>query len=79
MSVMSASEINAIKAAIKSEMGRRIGAGADGAGGLTSYSKTSYNFSENPTSGGIILAEHGQKTIDLLLKVKAFCFAYKLI
>jgi hypothetical protein len=46
-------------------MARRAGYGS-----LTAYSNSIYDFTTAPVKDGEIKAEHGQKTIDLLLQVK---------
>ena len=67
MASLTAAEINAIKARIKSEAQRRTGYGS-----LSEYGTSTYDFTETPVSGGIIKAEHGEKTVNILLKVKDF-------
>ena len=63
--MLTANEIVTLKSKVKAEMARRSGYGS-----LSSFSGTAYDFATSPKQGGIILAEHGQKTIDLLLQIK---------
>ena len=63
--MLTASQMNTLKSKIKAEMARR-----NGYGSLSEFSTSTYDFTNNPTSGGAIYAEQGQKTIDLLLKIK---------
>lgn len=65
--MLTASEFQQLKTKVKAEMARR---GAYGS--LAGYAAAAYDFSSPPVSGGLILAEHGQKTIDLLLKIKDY-------
>ena len=62
---MTAAEINEIKQKIKNEFARR-----NGYGSLEQYSNNNYDFIEEPQQGLLITAEHGQKTIDLLLQIE---------
>lgn len=41
-------------------------------GSLAGYGAASYDFTTKPAAGDIIKAEHGQKTIDLLLKIAPY-------
>ena len=75
---MTAQELIALKTAVKTEMARRSGYGSLSTNGgygyadknqSVNYSSSTYDFSATPTSGGSVLAEHGQKTIDLILKI----------
>ena len=61
--MITASEINALKARVKAEMQRRAGYGS-----TADFGGTNYDFTVVPVKGGPILAEHGQKTINLLNK-----------
>ena len=62
---MTAQEMNDLKSKIKSLCSKRGGFGS-----LSSFSGSSYNFSTTPVDGGIIRAEHGQKTIDIALEIE---------
>lgn len=73
---LTAAQVIELKAKIKSEMARRKGYGSLSAqssygyavpGSAKDYSSTAYDFTITPVSGNAMLAEHGQKTIDLLL------------
>lgn len=61
---MKASDLKDIKEAIKAELKRR-----DGYGDVSSYASTQYDITDYPKAGEKIKSEHGQKTIDLLLKI----------
>jgi len=63
--MLTTAEIISLKSKVKAEMARRSGYGS-----LSSFAGTTYDFTTTPTKGGAILAEHGQKTIDLLLQIK---------
>ncbi len=63
--VITAEYMNNLKASIKTEMSRR-----KGYGDLSAYAGSNYDFTDTPTSDHEILAEQGQKTIDLLLYIK---------
>ena len=63
--MITASELNSLKTKIKNEMARRKYDGS-----LVDYSGSSYDFSTTPSSGNKILLEHGEKTINLMLKVQ---------
>lgn len=64
---MNTSELKSLKAAIKAEMQRR-----NGFGSLSTYGTSTYDFTVQPVAGGKIKPEHGQKTIDLLLKIEDY-------
>lgn len=64
MASMTAAQINVIKSRLKAELARR-----NGFGSVSGYSQSGYDFTKIPVQGEVILAEHGQKTIDLLLKI----------
>lgn len=64
--MLTAEEMNTLKAKVKAEMLRRN----YGSGSLSQYGSADYDFVVNPTQGGLILTEHGEKTINLLLKIK---------
>lgn len=75
---MTAEEIIEIKQAIKNEMARRSGYGSLSTNGgygyadpnqSVNYSSSTYDFSTTPVGGQPQLAEHGQKTVDLILKI----------
>lgn len=53
-----ASDFVSLKARVKAEMNRRRYSGS-----LTSYAGTAYDYTENPTSGGVIKPEHANKLI----------------
>lgn len=63
--LLTAEQLNILKAKVKTEMARRKGYGT-----INNYSTTAYDFNVKPTQGQPIIAEHGQKTIDLLLQIK---------
>ena len=63
--MLTASEMNTLKRKIKAEMARRCGYGS-----LSSYSGSTYDFSTTPSAGGVMMSEQGQKTVNLLLKIK---------
>lgn len=64
---MTAEQVKELKAKIKDEMLRR-----NGNGSLAEYGSSSYDFSVVPQTGNQILTEHGQKTIDLLLRIEDY-------
>lgn len=64
---MKASELVTLKAAVKAEMLRR-----NGFGSLASFGGSAYDFTTAPAVGVKTLPEHGQKTIDLLLKIEDY-------
>lgn len=63
--MLTANEVNTLKAKVKAEMLRR-----NGYGSISEFGSANYDFSIAPSAGNAILTEHGQKTIDLLLKIK---------
>lgn len=65
--MVTAQQANTLHAKIKAEMLRR-----NGHGSLTSYGGSGYNFTKAPTVGELVEVEHGDKTIDLLLKIEDF-------
>lgn len=64
---MNTSELKELKAAIKAEMQRR-----NGFGSLAEYGTSTYDFTVTPVKDGKIRPEYGQKTIDLMLKIKDY-------
>lgn len=64
---MKASELISIKAALKAEMLRR-----NGFGSLAEFGGSAYDFAVAPGIGVKTKPEHGQKTIDLLLKIEDY-------
>ena len=62
--MLTAEEIKSLKAKVKAEMSRR-----NGYGSLSEFGGADYDFAAEPAAGGVIAAEHGQKTVDLLLKI----------
>ena len=62
MAMITAQQLNAIKARVKAEMLRRCGYGS-----LYSYGAASYDFTVTPSAGTKVLTEQGQK--DSLLKM----------
>ena len=62
--MLTASQINALKTKVKSEMARRGYYGS-----LSKFSGSDYDFISKPVSGGPILTEHGKKIIEPLLNV----------
>lgn len=65
--MITAEKVIELKAKIKAEMSRR-----NGHGSLEKYADSSYNFTITPVKGELIKAEHGQKTVDLLLKIEDY-------
>ena len=65
--MLNAKDINTLKAKIKAELARR-----NGLGDLSSYAGNEYDFVLVPEKGVPIMAEHGQKTIDLILKIAPY-------
>ena len=65
--MLTAAQAIELKAKIKAEMLRR-----NGFGSLAEYGTSSYDFTENPTKDELIMTEHGQKTVDLLLKIEDY-------
>ena len=63
--MLTADQMNALKAKVKAEMARR-----NGYGSLSEFSSSEYDFQEIPTAGSPVKAEQGQKVINLLLKIK---------
>lgn len=61
---MRASDLAAMKAAIKNELSRR-----NGFGSVAQYAGAQYDLSKQPSIGEKIRPEYGQKTIDLLLRI----------
>mgnify|MGYP004453836539 CR=1 FL=1 len=68
------------KAALKKELLRRNGIGPDNRlwtpsapfGSLTEFGSSKYDFTHTPTKDQKIYSEYGQKTVDLLLKIKDY-------
>ena len=77
---ISRSELVTLKSKIKAEMLRRNGLGSDSKlwtpstayGSMTSYGSSDYDFTHTPTKDEKIYKEYGEKTIDLLLKIKDY-------
>ena len=65
--MITAEKVIELKAKIKAEMLRR-----NGHGSLEKYAGSSYDFTITPVKGELIKAEHGQKTVDLLLKIEDY-------
>ena len=65
--MITAEQVIELKAKIKAEMLRR-----NGHGSLATYGDSTYDFTTNPVIGELIKAEHGQKTVDLLLKIEDY-------
>ena len=65
--MITAEKVIELKAKIKAEMLRR-----NGHGSLESYGGSSYDFTITPVKGELVKAEHGQKTVDLLLKIEDY-------
>ena len=63
--MLTSEKINELKAKVKTEMARRSGNGS-----LANFAGSAYDFSDVPAPGKLILAEHGQKTINPLLNIK---------
>ena len=61
---MQAHEINELKDKLKKELLRR-----NGEGSVAEFGSDEYDFIEKPFDGGGIKAEHGEKTVDLLLQI----------
>ena len=64
MGIITAEKFNSIKARVKAEMSRR-----NGYGSMASFSGSDYDFTVTPAKDGVILKEHGQKTVDLLRNI----------
>jgi hypothetical protein len=77
---ISRSELSTLKTKLKAEMLRRNGLGASDRlytpsaafGSMAPYGGAAYDFVNTPTKDGKIHAEYGQKTVDLLLKIKQY-------
>lgn len=65
--MITAKQVIELKAKIKEEMLRR-----NGHGSLVTYGDSQYDFTINPVANELIMLEHGQKTIDLLLKIEDY-------
>lgn len=65
--MITAEQVIELKSKIKAEMLRR-----NGYGSLAEYGSADYDFIETPVKDELIMAEHGQKTIDLLLKIENY-------
>ena len=65
--MLTAEQVNELKAKVKTEMARRSGYGS-----LERCAGSESEFDQTPAPGGRILAEHGRKTINLLLNVKDY-------
>jgi hypothetical protein len=81
MAQMTAAQVIDLKAKIKAEMARRKYYGSLSTNGgynyavkdsAVNYASSTYDFTTTPSSGNAVLAEHGQKTVDLLLKIKDY-------
>lgn len=57
--------MNNLKTLTKSEMSRRKGYGS-----LEEYAGSNYDFATSPVKNGVILADQGDKTVNLLLMIK---------
>lgn len=78
---MTAAQIIEIKDLLKTELSRRKYYGSftadsttmksvDGPSAtITDYTSSTYDFTIAPATDGLILAEHGEKTVNLLLKI----------
>lgn len=77
---ISRSELSLLKTKLKAEMLRRNGLGAPTRlytptvpfGSMTEYGSSAYDFTNSPEKGGKIHTEYGEKTVDLLLKIKNY-------
>ncbi len=73
---MTAEEMRALKARVKDEMNRRCLAGLDQAstpvdfGSLRQFGADTYDFENVPAKEEIILAEQGEKVINVLYEIK---------
>lgn len=64
---MTAQQAIDLKAKLKAELLRR-----NGHGSVSTYGGSSYNFTTTPAKGQQVKLEHGQKTVDLFLKIKDY-------
>ena len=62
--MLTAAQVMTLKAKIKAEMLRRSAHGS-----VAAYGGANYDFTKNPEPEAVIQAEHGQKTVDLLLQI----------
>ena len=62
--MLTAAQVMTLKAKIKAELLRRSAHGS-----VAAYGGEDYDFTKNPEPEGVIEAEHGQKTVDLLLQI----------
>ena len=62
--MLDAKQLNELKHLLKQELARR-----NGEGNVDHFADSKYDFIHNPELGDDITEEHGQKTIDLLLKI----------
>ena len=76
--MLTAERVNELKKQIKTEMARRNGYGSLSSnsgydfvspGENVNYAGPDFDFTDPPDAGDIIVAEHGEKTVDLLLLV----------
>lgn len=68
---MKASQINTLKSAIKTELGRRdLGGATANFGSLAEYAGSNWDFTEVPATDSKIKLEHGKKTINALYTIK---------
>lgn len=73
-------ELVTLKGRIKAEMQRRNGLGSSSKiwtpskpyGSMTEFADSSYDFTHTPTKGAKIYPEYGEKTVDLLLRIKKY-------
>ena len=65
--MLTAAKINELKSEVKQLMNKRTGYGS-----VATYGSSQYDFSEVPTEGSKVLTEHGQKTVDLILKINSY-------
>lgn len=65
--MLTAAQINELKAKVKTEMARRSGYGS-----LARFAGSEYGFDQTPAPGGLIMAEHGRKTVNPLLHIKDY-------
>lgn len=64
---MTVEEVKQLKALLKTELSRR-----NGIGSVSEYATNAYDFAVQPAIGGKTLVEHGQKTVDLVLKIEDY-------
>jgi len=64
---MTVEEVKQLKNLLKAELSRR-----NGIGSVSEFATSAYDFTVPPAIGSKVLVEHGQKTVDLVLKIEDF-------